>query len=119
MEIVAARIDGPTGRQMCGAGKRQTHDPAGRVSAVRGRPASKAKASDARHFVVMSGGGYERLLTIRGIFAKKTRKRLRACVHPASLSGASGHSDFITARSGFGSNQFSDGSNQFSDARAG
>src|SRR5215831_12259299 len=74
MEIVAARIDGPTGRQMCGAGKRQTHDPAGRVSAVCGRPASKAKASDARHFVVMSGGGYERLLTIRGIFAKKNQK---------------------------------------------
>src|SRR5262252_11205209 len=73
MEIVAARIDGPTGRQMCGAGKRQTHDPAGRVSAVRGRPASKAKASDARHFVVMGGGGYERLPTIRGIFAKNQK----------------------------------------------
>jgi len=37
MEIVAARIDGPPGRQgaMCGAGKRQTPDPAGRVSAIR------------------------------------------------------------------------------------
>jgi len=38
MEIVAARIDGPyPGRQgaMCGAGRRQTRDPAGRVSAIR------------------------------------------------------------------------------------
>jgi hypothetical protein len=80
MEIVAARIDGPQpGRQgaMFGAGKRQTHDPAGRVPAVRGRPASKAKASDARHFVVMSGAGDDpraALPTIRVIFAKENQK---------------------------------------------
>src|SRR5262249_10819638 len=78
MEIVAARIDGRTGRQMCGAGKRRTHDPAGRVSAVRGRPASKAKASDARHFVVMSGGGYgRRVPRYQGCFEKKQETQER------------------------------------------
>ena len=63
MEIVLRELmalPGATKRAMCGAGKRQTHDPAGRMSAVRDQPASKAKASGARYFVVMSGGGYER-----------------------------------------------------------
>jgi len=74
MEIVAARIDGPPGRQgaMCGAGKRQTPDPAGRVSAIRDRP---AKASGARHLSWRAAVALLVVLpTIRVIFAKQKQK---------------------------------------------
>src|SRR5262249_31418823 len=64
MEIVAAGIDDPhLGRRgaMCGAGKRQTHDPAGRVTAIDQRRKRR------REILV-------ELPIIRVIFAKQKQK---------------------------------------------